>query len=226
MLNNNLSLFSFCRILHKSPKLKVLDIRGRCNECYSALLDLPATDVESLHIGTISTCLDDPYMDLLMMVRKLHGYLLIYYKIAGLCNKSMKFINKCIVVIIKYLHMAKQCKADIWQINIMWTSLGGTRHSHTQKSTFIPEMLKYIMLQYPILPGDNCGCDRMVVGFNTTCTISAYHHWSCEFEPHSWQGVLDTTLCDKVCQWLMIGQWFSTGTPLSSNNKTDRHHIT
>ena len=21
----------------------------------------------------------------------------------------------------------------------------------------------------------------------------------CEFEPHSWQGVLDTTLCDKVC---------------------------
>jgi hypothetical protein len=28
--------------------------------------------------------------------------------------------------------------------------------------------------------------------------ISAYHHWSCEFESRSWQGVLDTTLCDKV----------------------------
>ena len=71
-----------------------------------------------------------------MKVRKLHDYLPIYCKIAGLCNKSMKFINKCIVVIIKYLHMAKQCKADIWQINVMWTSLGGTCHSHTQKSTF------------------------------------------------------------------------------------------
>jgi hypothetical protein len=25
--------------------------------------------------------------------------------------------------------------------------------------------------------------DRMVVGFTTTCEISAYHHKSCEFEP-------------------------------------------
>jgi hypothetical protein len=29
--------------------------------------------------------------------------------------------------------------------------------------------------------------------------ISAYHHKSCEFEPLSWRGVLDTTLCNKVC---------------------------
>jgi hypothetical protein len=33
-------------------------------------------------------------------------------------------------------------------------------------------------------------------------------------------GVLDTTLCDKVCQWLATGQWFSPGTPVSSTNKT------
>ena len=44
------------------------------------------------------------------------------------------------------------------------------------------------------------GRDRMVVGFTTTYAISAYHHKSCEFESHSWQGVLDTTLSDKVCQ--------------------------
>ncbi len=44
------------------------------------------------------------------------------------------------------------------------------------------------------------GRDRMVVGFTTTCAIGAYHHLSCEFEPCTWQGVLDTTLCDKVCQ--------------------------
>jgi len=25
------------------------------------------------------------------------------------------------------------------------------------------------------------GHDHMVVGFTTSCAISAYHHWSCEF---------------------------------------------
>jgi len=33
-------------------------------------------------------------------------------------------------------------------------------------------------------------------------------------------------LCDKVCQWLATGRWFSPGTPVSSSNKTDRHDIT
>jgi hypothetical protein len=28
---------------------------------------------------------------------------------------------------------------------------------------------------------------------------------SCEFEPRSWLGVLDTALCDKVCQWQIGG---------------------
>jgi hypothetical protein len=32
-----------------------------------------------------------------------------------------------------------------------------------------------------------------------------------------------TTLCDKVCQWLATGRWFS---PVSSTNKTDHHDIT
>ena len=42
------------------------------------------------------------------------------------------------------------------------------------------------------------GRDRMVVGFTTTYAISAYHHKSCVFEDHSWQGELDTTLCNNV----------------------------
>jgi len=46
------------------------------------------------------------------------------------------------------------------------------------------------------------GRDRIVVGFTTTCTISAYHNQSCEFEPCSWQDVLDTTLCDKFVSGL------------------------
>jgi hypothetical protein len=40
------------------------------------------------------------------------------------------------------------------------------------------------------------------------------------------RDVLDTTLCDKVCQWLATGQWFSLGTTFSSTNKTDHHDIT
>ena len=31
-----------------------------------------------------------------------------------------------------------------------------------------------------------------------------------------------TTFCDKVCQRLVIGRWFSPGIPVSSTNKTDR----
>jgi len=39
-------------------------------------------------------------------------------------------------------------------------------------------------------------------------------------------GVHVTTLCDKVCQRLEAGPWFSPGTPVSSTNKTDRQDIT
>ena len=42
--------------------------------------------------------------------------------------------------------------------------------------------------------------------------------------PHR-RYVLDATLCDKVCQWLAVGRWFSPGTPVSSTNKTDHHNI-
>ena len=71
-----------------------------------------------------------------------------------------------------------------------------------------------------------CGRDRMVNGFTTIYAISAYHPLSCEFESCSWRGVLDTTLCDKVCQWLASGRLFSPSTTVSSTNKTDCHEIT
>ena len=32
-------------------------------------------------------------------------------------------------------------------------------------------------------------------------------------------------ICDKVCQCLAAGRWFSLGTPVSATNKTDRHDI-
>ena len=42
----------------------------------------------------------------------------------------------------------------------------------------------------------------------------------------SWQGLLNTTLCDKVCQLLATGQWFSPGAPVSSTNKSEHHDLT
>ena len=38
---------------------------------------------------------------------------------------------------------------------------------------------------------------------------------------HGERGVLDTTLCDSVCQC----RWFCPGIPVSLINKTDRHDI-
>ena len=35
-----------------------------------------------------------------------------------------------------------------------------------------------------------------------------------------------TTLCDKACQSLGAGSWFSQDPPVSCTNKTDRHDIT
>ena len=46
---------------------------------------------------------------------------------------------------------------------------------------------------------DSHGRDRVAARFTTAYTISAYHHQCCELEPGSWRGVLDTTLCNKIC---------------------------
>ena len=43
---------------------------------------------------------------------------------------------------------------------------------------------------------------------------------------HWMRCVLDTTLCNKVCQWFTAGRWFSPGIPNSSPNKIDHHDIT
>ena len=67
------------------------------------------------------------------------------------------------------------------------------------------------------------GRERIADGFTTTCAISARHHKGCGFEPCSWRGVLDTTICDKVYHRLTTGLLFSLGTPVSS---TDSHDIT
>ena len=75
---------------------------------------------------------------------------------------------------------------------------------------------------------NNRGChghDCMVVGFTTTYAISAYHHWKLCVEIPLMARCTRYNICDKVCQWLPTGRWFSPGTLVSSTNKTDRHDI-
>ena len=69
--------------------------------------------------------------------------------------------------------------------------------------------------------GGRRGHDRMVVGF--IAYLSPLTLW---VGTPLRRGVLDTTLCDKVCQLLAAGRWFSPGTPVSSTNKTDRYDLT
>ena len=57
-------------------------------------------------------------------------------------------------------------------------------------------MLWSVKPNLPFQEEGHRGCDRMVVGFTTTYANSAYHHKRCLLR----QGVLDITLCDKVCQ--------------------------
>ena len=40
------------------------------------------------------------------------------------------------------------------------------------------------------------------------------------------RDVLDTTLCDKVCQCLVTGRWFSPSTLISSTNTTEHCDVT
>jgi hypothetical protein len=69
--------------------------------------------------------------------------------------------------------------------------------------------------------------------WNNTPQVDMSLHWHIILSPLKlcvWillkRGVLDATLSDKVCQWLVAGRWFSPGILVSSTNKTDSHDIT
>ena len=66
----------------------------------------------------------------------------------------------------------------------------------------------------------------MVVGFTTTYAIQCLSPLTFWVQIPLKRDVLNTTLFDKVCQWLATSQWFSQGTPVSSTYKTDSNNIT
>jgi len=75
------------------------------------------------------------------------------------------------------------------------------------------------------LPGHplSCSYDSWIYNYLCNQCLSSLKLW---VRIPLKRGVLDTTLCDKVCQWLTTGRLFSPGTPVSSTNKTDSHDIT
>jgi hypothetical protein len=67
-------------------------------------------------------------------------------------------------------------------------------------------------------------CISGIISFVVCILRISYTYCLYEIE-HVW-GVLDTTLCDKVCQWPATDLRFSQGTLVSHTNKTDGHDIT
>ena len=104
-------------------------------------------------------------------------------------------------------HQANQV---LWTPIVVYYGSLGTKQQSLNQSFVIKTL---ICLAFR----DRRGRDRTVVGF-IIC-----NQW---LSPLTLWVVLDTTLCDKVCQWLATGRWFSLCTPVSSTNKTDRHDIT
>ena len=69
------------------------------------------------------------------------------------------------------------------------------------------------------------GFDWIAVGFTSTYEISAYLHFSCEIDFHPWSGVINKTLCDKVCKWIAEGLLFASGTLLSPHQSKNLDFI-
>ena len=111
-----------------------------------------------------------------------------------------------------------------WQYEEFWRYPPDYSHVTLSVQTMAEKSILNLLCQ-PNKEMGHCGHDHMVVGLTTTVTyvISAYHHYSCEFKSRSCWGVLDITLCDKVCQWLSTAWLFSL---VSFTNKTDCHNIT
>ena len=110
----------------------------------------------------------------------------------------------------KTVHLPNHIVKEIHSGGINWWML------------LLPQTLR---IMYRVLRGRR-GRDRIVVGFTTTYAISANLPLRLWVRIPLMRDVLDTTLCDKVYQWLATSRWFSPGTPVSSTNKTDHYDIT
>jgi hypothetical protein len=103
--------------------------------------------------------------------------------------------------------------------------LGGGKEFFFFIKTFYDFPWSYIFLS--MARRGRRGRDRMVIRF--TSTIYNYLCNRC-LEPlklrvRSWRGVLDTTLCNKVYQWLATSRWFFPGKWQDEISK-EKHYVT
>ena len=71
-------------------------------------------------------------------------------------------------------------------------------------------------IQYSLLYLNRIQKTTMYMNLCNQCLSPLFKLWVRIPLRRAWRGVLDTTLCDKVCHWLAAGQWFFSGF-----NKTD-----
>jgi hypothetical protein len=105
----------------------------------------------------------------------------------------------------------------IWRLHYTWIQTIYWQHREYN--------VQFIIIQYINLEGPSWSLSFGGCIYNYLCNqcLSPLKLWV--RIPLGW-GVLDTILCDKVCQWLVTARWFSLGTPVSTTNKTDCHNIT
>ena len=119
------------------------------------------------------------------------------------------------------------------QISLWYYGRGGSFvvgivevHSQTATLDIIPveikTAIKTLFLYFNLCLKRKVGWSLMFIYIHMTFLNDAYGLRI----RRSWRGVLDTTLCDKFCQLLAVGRWFSPGTPVFSTNKTCRHDMT
>jgi hypothetical protein len=80
---------------------------------------------------------------------------------------------------------------------------------------FFTEVIKFYWLMLLLYPGE---LYRLLWASSLEFCSKTY-----DFLLYNTKENRCTTLCDKVCQWLVTGRW---GSPVSSINKTDCHDIT
>ena len=63
--------------------------------------------------------------------------------------------------------------------------------------------------------------------FSREGDIASTQNLLISFKPIIWKlNYSHVIICDKGCQWLATGRWFSSDTLVSSSNEIDRHDIT
>ena len=117
--------------------------------------------------------------------------------------------------IIFWQNVEEKCKFQ----KIYWNKSKTVLHSTTEDNNIMVAVISVI--QYSVKWNGVLTFVFPVSWLSWSCSYGSWiYNYLCnqwisppKFEFRSWRGALDTTLCDKVYQWLAIGLWFFSVTP-------------